>query len=146
MSYACPYAHRTLLVRALKGLEDAIPIVVVHPIWNVIDSSIDRRGWVFGSEKNGTDFYEGVNVSDYINHKDSLRQVYHIHNPSYEGAFSVPLLFDTKTQSIVNNNSAEIVEVRLVLNKNTRHFILFHIRITNSNQWNSFLIDLPTDP
>jgi putative glutathione S-transferase len=53
----------------------------------------------------------GVNTTDFVNNKRTLREVYHIDNPSFEGRFTVPMLFDTKTNSIVNTESAEIMQI-----------------------------------
>ncbi|WP_299485509.1 glutathione S-transferase family protein [Acaryochloris sp. IP29b_bin.137] len=87
----CPWAHRTLVVRALKGLQDVIDVVVVQP-------SATDGGWVFVSQ------HQGCN---------SLRDLYHLAQPSYEGRCTVPVLWDTQTQRIVNNESSEII---LILN------------------------------
>lgn len=83
----CPWAHRTLVVRALKGLQDVIDVVVVQP-------SDTEGGWVFASEHQGC---------------HNLRDLYLLAQPGYEGRCTVPVLWDTQTQKIVNNESSEII-------------------------------------
>ncbi|NJN37652.1 MAG: glutathione S-transferase family protein [Acaryochloridaceae cyanobacterium CSU_3_4] len=83
----CPWAHRTLVVRALKGLQDVIDVVVVQPL-------ATTGGWVFASEHQGC---------------KNLADLYRLAQPGYEGRSTVPVLWDTQTQKIVNNESAEII-------------------------------------
>lgn len=83
----CPWAHRTLVVRALQGLQDVIDVVVVQP-------SATEGGWVFASEHQGC---------------HNLRDLYVLAQPGYEGRCTVPVLWDTQTQKIVNNESSEII-------------------------------------
>lgn len=83
----CPWAHRTLVVRALQGLQDVIDVVVVQP-------SDTEGGWVFASEHQGC---------------RNLRDLYLLAQPGYEGRCTVPVLWDTQTQKIVNNESSEII-------------------------------------
>lgn len=95
---ACPWAHRTLIVRTLKGLEGAISFDVVD--W-FLDGS---RGWSFsGDPSHGT--------KDSVNGFERLRQVYEQSAPDYEGNITVPVLYDKKTKRIVNNESSEIIEM-----------------------------------
>ena len=96
VSLACPWAHRTLIMRALKGLEDMIPVSVVH--WLMLE-----RGWTF-------DEAPGV-VPDPIHNAQSLYQVYQAADPAYTGRVTVPLLWDRKTGTIVNNESSEIIRM-----------------------------------
>lgn len=110
VSYACPWAHRCLIMLALKGLSDAISVAVVHPVWGVVDAETGRKSWVFGNETIGT-VVDGINVTDINYNKASLREIYELHNPAYVGRYTVPLLFDKQTQSIVNNESSEILEI-----------------------------------
>ncbi|KAF9340265.1 S-glutathionyl-(chloro)hydroquinone reductase [Linnemannia elongata] len=93
ISYACPWAHRTLLVRALKGLEDIISLDVVH--WHM-----QEKGWPF------KDGYE-----DSLYGAKFIREIYFKAQPDYAGRFTVPVLWDKKTQTIVNNESSEIIRM-----------------------------------
>ena len=94
VSWACPWAHRTVIVRWLKGVEDVIGMSVVDP-WR------DERGWMFS----GGDYVDPVNGFSF------LGEAYEITAPSYEGRFSVPVLWDTETGRIVNNESADILRM-----------------------------------
>jgi len=97
VSYACPWAHRTLLVRALKGLEDAVSVSVVDPVRY-------DQGWEFDPEKPGS-------TPDHLFGHDYLRDVYAEADPDYSGRVTVPVLFDTETGTIVNNESEEIMRM-----------------------------------
>lgn len=103
VSYACPWAHRTLIVRKLKGLEDIIPFTSVH--WHMGD-----KGWRFA---NSDDNVPGENVTPDPLHPDftHLRHIYYEQNPDYEGRFTVPTLYDKKQNRIVNNESSEIIRM-----------------------------------
>ena len=94
VSLACPWAHRTLVVRALKGLEDAIDVSIVDPIR-------DERGWAFRDVPGAT--------GDRLHGWSYLSSAYDASDPGYEGRISVPVLWDTRTERIVNNESADIV-------------------------------------
>ncbi|MEE4274048.1 MAG: glutathione S-transferase family protein [Thermoanaerobaculales bacterium] len=94
VSYACPWAHRTLIYRALKGLEPHIPISVVNPL--MLDS-----GWSFEA-------WRGV-IPDPIAGASFLHQVYTRARPDYTGRVTVPVLWDRTTKTIVNNESSEII-------------------------------------
>ena len=96
VSLACPWAHRVLIVRALKRLESAIPVSVVH--WRMAE-----QGWTFVDGP-------GV-VPDPIHGARFLHQVYSAADPAYSGRVTVPLLWDRKTGRIVNNESAEIIRM-----------------------------------
>jgi putative glutathione S-transferase len=96
VSLACPWAHRTLIMRRLKGLEDAIGISVVH--WHIAD-----QGW---------EFREGPRATgDRLFGLDHLHQLYARAQPDYTGRVSVPVLWDQERQTIVNNESPEIVRM-----------------------------------
>ncbi|MFY0680800.1 MAG: glutathione S-transferase family protein [Thalassovita sp.] len=97
VSYACPWAHRTLIFRALKGLEDLIDVSVVHP-----DMLSD--GWHFD------DSYEGA-TGDKLHQVKYLRDVYTRALPDMSGRVTVPILWDKQTNSIVSNESAEIIRM-----------------------------------
>ena len=96
VSYACPWANRTLIFRKLKGLEKMISLSVVH--WYMAED-----GWSF---KEG----EGVITDPIINAK-YLRDVYLKANNSYSGRVTVPILWDKKTNTIVSNESSEIIRM-----------------------------------
>ena len=97
VSYACPWAHRTLLVRALKGLEDAISVDVVDP-FRADD------GWQFNPEKDGC-------TPDSLHGSDYLRELYVRADPEATGRVTVPVLWDRKEDTIVNNESAEVLRM-----------------------------------
>ena len=97
VSYACPWAHRTLLVRALKGLEDAITVDVVDPYRG-------DDGWQFTPRKEGC-------TEDTVNGSDYLRQVYAEADSEMTGRVTVPVLWDKKEETIVNNESKEIMRM-----------------------------------
>ena len=96
VSLACPWAHRTLIFRKLKKLENYITVSVVH--WLMLED-----GWTFAPG-------DGV-VPDPINHARYLHQVYTAADPRYSGRVTVPVLWDRKNGGIVNNESAEIIRM-----------------------------------
>ncbi|TCM21678.1 putative glutathione S-transferase [Novosphingobium sp. PhB165] len=96
VSLACPWAHRTLIMRALKGLEAMIDVSVVN--WLMLE-----RGWTF-------DPAPGV-VPDSVNHARNLYEVYVKADPAYTGRVTVPVLWDKQTGTIVNNESSEIIRM-----------------------------------
>ena len=96
VSLACPWAHRALIFRALKELEDMISVSVVH--WYMADN-----GWTFQSG-------DGA-VPDTVNDADYLHQVYTAAKPDYSGRVTVPVLWDKKTKTIVSNESPEIIRM-----------------------------------
>jgi len=105
VSYACPWAHRTLIARKLKGLEDVISFSVVH--WHLAEG-----GWRFPTK--GEDVPGENVVPDPIEgHEDftHLRHVYFESEPEYSARFTVPLLYDKKTKRIVSNESSEILRM-----------------------------------
>jgi len=96
VSLACPWAHRTLIMRTLKGLEEAIGVSVVH--WHLGD-----QGWTFEDGQGAT--------GDRLHGLDYLHQLYTRATPDYTGRVSVPVLWDQERQTIVNNESAEIIRM-----------------------------------
>lgn len=94
--WACPWAHRTAIMRKLKGLEEAIGFSVVAP-------EIDQNGWEFSSEPGC--------IPDTINHTDYLWEIYLKADSNYSGRVTVPVLWDTQTGKIVNNESREIIRM-----------------------------------
>ncbi len=97
VSYACPWAHRTLIFRSLKGLTPHIPISVVHP-----DMLTD--GWTFASD------YPGA-TGDTQFGLPFLRDIYTRAKPDMSGRVTVPVLWDTQTRTIVSNESSEIIRM-----------------------------------
>jgi putative glutathione S-transferase len=91
---ACPWAHRTLIVRRLKGLEAAIDVSYVHPFR-------DDRGWAF----------PGGDHVDQLNGFSLLSEAYERTDPSFDGRVSVPVLWDHVGGRIVNNESADIIRM-----------------------------------
>jgi putative glutathione S-transferase len=91
VSKSCPWAHRTLVVRALKGLEKAIPVFYARP-------DMAENGWEFGSERDAG----GIRY---------LHELYAKAQPDYSGRVTVPVLWDSETQRIVNNESSEIIRM-----------------------------------
>lgn len=97
VSLACPWAHRTLLMRHLKGLETHIPVSVVHPL--MLD-----HGWTFD-----VDFPDATGDSLYQH--EFLYQLYLHAKPDYSGRVTVPVLWDTEQHTIVSNESADIIRM-----------------------------------
>lgn len=93
---ACPWAQRTLIMRSLKGLEDAIGLSIVAPF-------LGEQGWEF-SDMPGT-------IPDRVNHAQYLREIYLKADPNYTGRVTVPLLWDRQAETIVNNESREIIRM-----------------------------------
>ncbi|KAI1856578.1 hypothetical protein JX265_011537 [Neoarthrinium moseri] len=102
----CPFAHRANLLRHLKGLQDAIPISIVKPYPKGDDKG--WPGWQFPGAQGAGDVYEGA-TEDNLFHSKYLHEVYFKADPDYKGRYSVPLLWDTKENTIVNNESAEML-------------------------------------
>jgi len=96
VSLACPWAHRTLILRKLKGLEEILPVSVVH--WHMAED-----GWTFAPGR-------GV-IPDSVNGADKLYQVYAKADPGYTGRVTVPVLWDKQRGTIVSNESAEIIRM-----------------------------------
>ena len=97
VSLACPWAHRTLIFRKLKELDDLVGVSVVSP------KMPDKTGWSFNTEEGSS--------GDAILGKDFLWQVYTEVDPNYTGRVTVPVLWDKKRNTIVSNESAEIIRM-----------------------------------
>ena len=91
-SWACPFAHRALIARKLKGLEEVVSASTTDPVK-------DERGWAFIENK------------DPINNCTFLKELYKISDPEYDGRVSVPVLWDKKERKIISNESAEILRM-----------------------------------
>mmetsp|Transcript_7933 Transcript_7933/g.16618 ORF Transcript_7933/g.16618 Transcript_7933/m.16618 type:complete len:407 (+) Transcript_7933:110-1330(+) len=126
VSYACPWACRTLMTRGMKGLQDAISVTVVHPIWQKTRPETDEHaGWMFGTsaaeekkaawtnhQGNGGPFsthYPNTEADALVGAK-SIREVYESVKDT-NGKYTVPILYDKKTQQIVSNESSEIIRM-----------------------------------
>jgi glutathionyl-hydroquinone reductase len=94
VSLACPWAHRTVVFRKLKKLEDVIGMSVVEPV-------MGERGWQFGPDAD----------DDSVNGKATLGEIYLLADPRYTGRSSVPLLWDKERRTVVNNESSEIIRM-----------------------------------
>ncbi len=97
VSYACPWAHRTLIFRALKGLEAHIDVSAVHP--DMLES-----GWEFRTDFPGA-------TGDKLHGAEVLHQVYTRADPEVSGRVTVPVLWDRERETIVSNESAEIIRM-----------------------------------
>ena len=96
ISHACPWAHRTVIFRALKGLEKIISMSIVH--WYM-----GEQGWTFKHDKNA--------YGDEVNNAKFLHQIYTKASPNYSGRVTVPVLWDKETSTIVSNESSEIIRM-----------------------------------
>jgi putative glutathione S-transferase len=99
VALACPWAQRTLIMRALQGLQGAISVSIVDPI-------MSEHGWRF-SDAPGT-------IPDTVNHAQFLQEVYVKADPTYTGRVTVPVLWDKQTHTIVNNESHDIMKILAV--------------------------------
>lgn len=97
VSYACPWAHRTLIFRALKGLEDHISVSVVHP-------DMLGEGWTFDDDFDGA-------TGDTLFGTPFARDIYIRANPTFTGRVTVPILWDKSQNTIVSNESSEIIRM-----------------------------------
>jgi putative glutathione S-transferase len=96
VSLACPWAHRTLIFRALKRLEEVVSVSIVDPV-------MAEDGWEFGDGPG--------DIPDFVNGFRYLREVYTAADPAFSGRVTVPVLWDKQTRTIVNNESAEIIRM-----------------------------------
>ncbi len=97
VSHACPWAHRTLIFRELKGLSDHIAVSVVHP--DMLD-----KGWTFETDTRGA-------TGDKLFGHDFAHQLYTRADPNYSGRVTVPILWDKVEKTIVSNESSEIIRM-----------------------------------
>jgi putative glutathione S-transferase len=96
ISLACPWAHRTLIFRELKQLDNVVSVSIAEPLYG-------KTGWEFGTARGGT--------LDSANGKSTLAEIYLLADPRYTGRVSVPVLWDKKRRTIVNNESSEIIRM-----------------------------------
>lgn len=97
VSHACPWAHRTLIFRELKGLSDLVSVSVVHP--DMLD-----KGWTFATDEHGAS-------GDNLYGLDFAHQIYTKADPTYSGRVTVPILWDKEQETIVSNESSEIIRM-----------------------------------
>ena len=97
VSYACPWAHRALIFRALKGLENMVSLSVVA--W-----FMGKDGWTFDND-------DDVEIIDHLNNSEFLHQIYTKALPNYSGRVTVPVLWDKGSKTIVSNESSEIIRM-----------------------------------
>ena len=96
-SYACPWVHRVLIYRKLKGLENAIDVSFVH--WYMAE-----QGWTFNKDE------EGI-VGDHLFDLEFAHQIYTMADKNYTGRVTVPILWDKDQNTIVSNESSEIIRM-----------------------------------
>ncbi|MDX1442621.1 MAG: glutathione S-transferase family protein [Gammaproteobacteria bacterium] len=96
ISLACPWAHRTLIFLALKGLQDVITV-------DVVDWYMGEHGWTFRQRDGAT--------GDSLHGKDYLHEIYTMAKPDYTGRVTTPTLWDRETETIVSNESADIIRM-----------------------------------
>ena len=116
VSLACPWAHRTLIYRALKGLEESISVSVVNAFmgdsgWTFHSKKDSKKGPEKGLEKERRERSEDYIINDPIHNAEHLHQVYTAAMPDYTGRVTVPVLWDKKTHTIVSNESSEIIRM-----------------------------------
>ncbi|KAJ7638398.1 glutathione S-transferase [Roridomyces roridus] len=99
VSYACPWATRVLIVRKLKGLDDILPVTIVSP-------RMGSNGWPFKK----SDAFPGAEA-DPLFDSAHIKDLYLKANPEYEGRFTVPIIWDKANNTIVNNESSEIIRM-----------------------------------
>ena len=119
VSHACPWAHRTVIVVALKGLEDVIGMTYVHPTWQYTKPGVDEhRGWVFGSNNGepltstsgGGSFPISWGEEDPNMGAKTIREIYEKVDDTTE-RYILPVLWDKKLNTIVSNESSEIIRM-----------------------------------
>ncbi|KAF6840837.1 ubiquitin-activating enzyme e1 1 [Colletotrichum plurivorum] len=140
VSYACPWACRTLITRKLKGLEDIISYSVVH--WH-----LGEKGWRFVTKAEEASVPGDNVVPDPVSGHENfthLRDIYVESEPNYNGRFTVPVLYDTRLKTIVSNESSEIIRMLYtefddILDERYRQIELYpeslHTQIDETNEW-----------
>lgn len=96
VALSCPWAHRTIIFRKLKGLENVVSMSVVSP-------DMLKDGWTFNKDEGSS--------GDAVNGKNKLSEIYVLADPKYTGRVSVPVLWDRQKKTIVNNESSEIIRM-----------------------------------
>ncbi|XP_047308463.1 glutathionyl-hydroquinone reductase YqjG-like [Impatiens glandulifera] len=107
VSYACPWASRCLMYLKIKGLDNAISFSSVKPVWERTKDTDDHKGWVFSTSDN-----EELGAEpDSLNGTRTIRELYELASSNYSGKYTVPVLWDKKLKTIVNNESEEIIRM-----------------------------------
>ncbi|MCA9407773.1 MAG: glutathione S-transferase C-terminal domain-containing protein, partial [Candidatus Omnitrophica bacterium] len=96
VSLACPWAHRALIMRKLRKLEEVVGLSIVDPV-------MGNDGWAFSNHQSA--------IPDTVNHCRFLREVYLLADPQYTGRVTVPVLWDKQRQTIVNNESLDVMRM-----------------------------------
>ncbi|VFQ97442.1 unnamed protein product [Cuscuta campestris] len=107
VSYACPWASRCLAFLNIKGLDKAISFTSVKPIWGRTKDSDEHMGWLFPSSSTEEPGAE----PDPLNGAKSIRELYELASSNYVGKYTVPVLWDKKLKTIVNNESSDILRM-----------------------------------
>lgn len=122
ISYACPWANRCLAILYLKGLEGVIGFTAVHPTWQRSrpnDNDDQHKGWTFFDSEHDAPLKSSAGYGsfapsgcepDRLNDAKFVRDLYELSNDTL-GKYSVPVLWDTETKQIVNNESSEIIRM-----------------------------------
>lgn len=132
VSLACPWAHRTLVFRQLKGLAEHISVSVVHP-------DMHDKGWSF--QHDGSSASEYQTTGDTLYDCEFMSEIYHKSDANYQGNITVPVLWDKQKQVIVSNESADIIRMFNSefnhLTGNTLDFYPEHLQhsIDEVNEW-----------
>jgi len=150
VAYACPWAHRTVIVRNLKGLKNVIGVTYVHPTWQFTQPGVDdHRGWVFGSS-NGEALSNTAEIGNFPSNwgeedpnmgAKTIRDVYEKAKDE-TGKYILPVLWDKQLETIVSNESSEIIRM---LNEEFNEFAenadldlypeKFRVEIDELNSW-----------
>jgi putative glutathione S-transferase len=145
-SYACPFSHRTLIVRSLKGLEDAVSLSIAHPVHQKTkpdDPNDSHFGFAFSSQENPINFLgsELQNFSDSVNNLRFVRDLYEKGGKTGD-KYSVPVLWDTESKKLASNDS---IDISLYLNNEFNTFATnkaldlyptrLRAKINEANEW-----------
>ncbi|KAJ0457153.1 putative glutathione S-transferase, Thioredoxin-like superfamily, glutathione Transferase family [Helianthus annuus] len=107
VSYACPWASRCLAYLKIKGLDKAVDFTSVKPIWERTKENDEHMGWVFPD----TETEQPGAAPDHLNGAKTIRALYELASENYSGKYTVPVLWDKKLKTIVNNESEEIIRM-----------------------------------
>ncbi|MFS7948660.1 putative glutathione S-transferase, Thioredoxin-like superfamily, glutathione Transferase family [Helianthus anomalus] len=107
VSYACPWASRCLAYLKIKGLDKAIDFTSVKPIWERTKENDEHMGWVFPD----TETEQPGATPDHLNGAKTIRALYELASENYSGKYTVPVMWDKKLKTIVNNESEEIIRM-----------------------------------